>query len=151
MQLLQQESHFERVCRKKLSQQQHSTPAKTQRQKRLPKCTHHVEEDPEELVPETEYDMLTLQDQSTKPCTVEVELNGIPVAMELDTRAAVSIINESTFSKSAEISLSFFAAFNQQIRTYTGQSIEALGVTQLQVRYKTQDACVAVHIVKGST
>ena len=119
--------HFERVCRKKLSQQQHSTPAKTQRQKKLSKSTHHVEEDPEELVPETEYDMLTLQDQSTKPYTVEVELNGIPVAMELDTGAAVSIINKSTFSdlqKSAPPSLQPSAS-----KLHTGQSIEVLGVT----------------------
>ncbi len=78
-------------------------------------------------MPETEYDMLTLQDQSTKPYTVEVELNGIPVAMELDTGAAVSIINKSTFSdlqKSAPPSLQPSAS-----KLHTGQSIEVLGVT----------------------
>ncbi len=94
--------------------------------------------------------MLTLQYQSTKPYTVEVELNGIPVAMELDIGAAVSIINESTFSdlqKSAPPSLQPSAS---KLRTYTGQSIEVLGVTQLQVRYKTQDARAAVHVVKGN-
>ncbi len=67
----------------------------------------------------------------------------------MDTGAAVSI-NESTFSdlqKSAPPSLQPSA---RKLRIYTGQSIEVLGVTQLQVRYKTQDARVAVHVVKGN-
>ncbi len=76
-----------------------------QHQKKISKSTHQVEEDSEELVPETEYDILTLQDQSTKPYTVEVELNGIPVVMELDTGAWCCSLHNHP---------SFFAAFNQQ-------------------------------------
>ena len=69
--------------------------------------------------------------------------------MELDTRASMSVICEDTykdFSKNTDTTLQ---KPTSSLKTYTGHSIEVLGITTVAVRYENQSANLKVHVVAG--
>ena len=71
--------------------------------------------------------------------------------MEIDTGAAVSIISESTYSNICQRSfVSPIQPADSKLRTYTGDHIDVLGITQMKVRYDSKELCLSVHVVKGS-
>ena len=71
--------------------------------------------------------------------------------MEIDTGAAVSIISESTYSNIRQRSfVSPIQPADSKLRTYTGDHIDVLGITQMKVRYDGKELCLSVHVVKGS-
>ena len=93
----------------------------------------------------------TLNDKRTEPYLLDIVLNNVPVKMELDTGAAVSIISESTYQ---DIQKQSFASSLQpadsKLITYTGHHIEVLGTTPMIVRYETKELNLSIHVVKGS-
>lgn len=118
--------HFARVCRFK--PQSEATQTKQQEK---PKPTHHVEREstPEPLdSAEENLDLFLLPDKQSEPYWLNVVVNDVPVRMELDTGASVSIINKATYNS---IQQQTYAAplehLQSNLRTYMGERIQVLG------------------------
>ena len=62
-------------------------------------------------------------------------MNGVPVGMELDTGAAVSLINSATYQRISQASqLNPLEKSKVTLKTYTGELINTLGQTTTLVR-----------------
>ena len=75
----------------------------------------------------TEYNLLPIGCQEGRPLQTTVKLEGHPFVMEIDTSAAVSLINENVYQSSPvlrrlPLQLSFI-----QLCTYTGEGITVKG------------------------
>ena len=148
------QGHFASVCRSKAQQSPRETASqprksKESNNKKPAKSTNFVEVVPSDS--DNEYDMYALSDEQSDPYLLDVELNGIPIQMTLDTGAAVSIINESTYNDlRSRSSISALQPSHSKLRTYTGHLIEVMGTVQIKVRYDKKECCLPVHVVKGS-
>ena len=88
--------HLAKVCRSKARSESAGTTST--REENPPKQNLYVEETTDaEPVTNTEYDMHVVEEAHSAPYLLDLLLNDVPVTMELDTGAAVSVINESTF------------------------------------------------------
>ncbi|XP_064472856.1 uncharacterized protein K02A2.6-like [Ornithodoros turicata] len=72
-------------------------------------------------------------------------VNGIPLTMELDTGAAVSVISAHDFK--ATFGYGQFQKTDLKLRTYTGEEVAPLGVVQVQVQYNNQAASLPLYVV----
>ena len=82
---------------------------------------------------------------------LDLLLNDVPVTMELDTGAAVSVINESTFDSIRQVpGDSPLYPAKSKLKSYTGQEIQVQGTTQLRVRYKDKHLSLSIHVVSGN-
>lgn len=140
--------HLERVCRSS----QHKPPSQHDRDHRkTSKPTHHVEEETlgSPSSDEESYDMFTLSAKSTEPYQLDVILNDVPIKMEMDTGASLSVLNETTYQ---QIKAQTFAAPLQptrcKLRTYTGENIQVLGTTEMKVLYGETQLYLPIHVVK---
>ena len=83
-----------------------------------------------------------------KPLKIEVVINQQKVEIEIDTGAAVTLVNEVTFkalwSKRKALGLP-----QVQLQTYSGKSLTLVGETDVKVRYGQQVASLPLIIVKG--
>ena len=78
--------------------------------------------------------LFVVEDQSSHPYyQVELQVNGFPLTMEVDTGAGVSIAPESVLS-SLQPSVSLQPS-NVVLKTYTGQCIPVKGVASVDVTY----------------
>ncbi len=78
---------------------------------------------------------------------LEVQLNDIPIKMELDTGAPVSIISSKTYIhiKKPPMEHTYI-----QLKTYTGELIKITGTTKVKVRYNEVVVCdLQVLVVSG--
>ena len=65
--------------------------------------------------------------------TVELTLNTVPVSRELDTDAALSLINMETYHKIAQSSQLPLQKSDIMLRTYTGECINISGSAEVKV------------------
>ena len=84
---------------------------------------------------------------SDKPLEVDLQLEGKPLRMEVDTGAAVSLVLEKTYH-------SLFPTVQLQplttkLRTYSGEQLTVLGQQEVQVRHGEQMAKLPLLVVKG--
>ena len=86
---------------------------------------------------------------SSDPVMVEVQLNGTPVRMEVDTGAAVTVMSLPCYErvKGEEQQLK---KSDLKLKTYTGEIVSPEGVGQLMVKYRDQQFELPVTVVKGS-
>ena len=82
------------------------------------------------------------------PLKVEIDVEGRPITMEVDTGAAVSIVPE-TISQKVFPKLSP-SPTNVVLQTYTGDPIPLVGKVMVHVSYGTQSGRFPLYIVKGS-
>ena len=137
--------HFARVCRSRKLQTQ---PSQSQENKDSKYSrTNHIEA--ESPSAEAEYDLYNLHDNHTEPYHIMVTLNDLPVQMELDTGAAVSVISEATYNSIQRESQALEPS-NSRLRTYTGESIQVLGTTRIKARYDKKELSLSIHVVPGS-
>ena len=141
--------HIERACRSKLKQSQRGkgNPASQ---------THNLSlssDDPANgSKPERpdEYSMYHVR-SSHSPIMIELKLNGTPISMELDTGAGNSIVSKSTYyqlwpeSKRPPLQTSTVL-----LKTYTGEKLQVLGVTDVVAEYQQQSERMQLHIVDGN-
>ena len=81
---------------------------------------------------------------------LDVFLNNVPVKMELDTGASVSVINEPTYRSIQEQTSALpLQPTETKLRTYTGDSIQVLGMVNIKVRYGEREFVLPAHIVNG--
>ena len=70
--------------------------------------------------------------------------------MELDTGAAVSLINETTYKEIRRQSfVSPLQPAQSKLRTYTGHHVQVLGIIQIKARYESNELPLSIHVVKG--
>ena len=77
----------------------------------------------------------------------EVELNGIPLKMELDTGASISLVNKRTWQDKLGA-----PPLNQRklvLRTYSGQKLHVLGEATVQVKTHSQLKQLPLVVVHG--
>lgn len=72
--------------------------------------------------------MFTLSDKTSATYLLELQLNGMPVKVELDTGASVSVLNESTYrSMEQQAFVAPLQPMQNKLCLYTGQDIPVLG------------------------
>ena len=95
------------------------------------------------------YGLFTLHSENHDPIVVQLALDGVPIRMELDTGASLSLINKASYEL---ISQPGQAALEQpmvNLRTYTGEAVKMLGSTTVEVKYGEQCTHLTVHVVDG--
>ena len=91
--------------------------------------------------------VLTLGSRTGHPITVDVQANGKPLTMELDTGAAVSVISEDTQRRMfPDASLKRTTVV---LRTYTGEPIRVAGHLDVKVQYGSQSCTLPLVVVAG--
>ena len=83
-----------------------------------------------------------------QPYQTTITVNNQPFRMEIDTGAAVSLISKDQVDKC-------FPRFSLEdslvvLRTYTAQSIPALGVISVDVSHPSYSGHLTLHVVPGS-
>ena len=102
---------------------------------------------PQDANNERAYSVFTVDQNSG---VVHVSINDVPVEMELDTGAAVSLISTETYhSIMTKAAIAPLEKTNIVLKTYTGQSIPVLGTTTIKARYENQEADLAIIVVDG--
>ena len=89
------------------------------------------------LTEDTSYDLFMTQeaDKTREPIIITLELNDVPLDMELDTGASLTLVNKSTYDKITCDASTGLEHSDAQLRTYTGQLVEILGTTTVQAKY----------------
>ena len=82
------------------------------------------------------------------PILANVLLNGQPLALEIDTGAATSLINEETYRNLWE-NPPVLQPVHECLRSYLGEKIPLLGSTRVNIKYGDQSADVQVLVVQG--
>ena len=85
---------------------------------------------------DTAYNLFTIKQQSGDPIVVHVELNSIPVKMELDTGASVSVLSYDTYQDlQCRGSMEPLQPSSVKLKSYTGDAIPVIGSVTRQARY----------------
>ena len=69
----------------------------------------------------TTYSLFTVHSELQDAMTVELTMNGIPVTLELDTKAALTLINKETYHRIATSSQPLQKT-KVKLKTYTGET-----------------------------
>ena len=142
--ICKKKGHIARVCKAKA--QVGSTPHKKQ-----PKRNHYLDADSADAPAEGTYSALfKVKEDSSTPITAQVIINDVPVNMEIDTGAAVTILNESTYKQIQQRSPCPLQKSQLILKTYTGESIQVLGTTTCKVRYSNHSLQMSVQVVQGA-
>ena len=106
------------------------------------------EEAQEEEAEWSMFNVQAVQDGTDTRILVNPEVNGIPIEMELDTGAVVTIVSEDVWqSKLAGAPLD---QTSLALKTYTGEPVELLGQLLVNVRHNGQEAHLPLQIAKGN-
>ena len=103
------------------------------------------EEQKEDSKPD-EYTLYSLEDNNNRqPFLVQLQIDGVPLTMELDTGASLSLMSKTTFHKHwPNRSLQ---ATTRKLRTYTGETIGVLGTAQVCVTHGKNSADLELMVV----
>ena len=92
--------------------------------------------EPDQTSDSPEGSIYVIKDQSSPPYRTELQVNGQPLTMEVDTGAVVSLAPESaivSLLSSAELQPT-----NILLKTYTGEQIPVKGTVLMDVKYGQQ-------------
>ena len=110
---------------------------------------HYVQEDPDSKEDHA-YTMFTFKDPAAEPICQEVSINNVPIKMEVDTGASVSVVSQETYQ------IIRGSGHTQQLqpsevrlKTYTGETIGVLGQLPVEVRYGETDYKLVVQVVRA--
>ena len=120
--LPQERSHSSSICRQKAKQFRPDSGARA--------CgtrpTHTVAAS-EDIDP-AEYPMYTFHSSESQPLAVELQIQNVPVRMEVDTGASLSIMSHQTYTSTwSKECLPPLKPTEAKLRTYTGERIDVLG------------------------
>ena len=129
-----------RVCRT-AQKPDKTTPRKARDHKPHPiKQLSEKEEEPVELLLNH-----LVEDNNAIQLTVYIE--GKPVLMELDFGATISILSSSTWTKlfpGQELKRT-----NTVLKTFSGEQLQPISCTDVNVRYKSQSATLLILVLEG--
>ena len=96
------------------------------------------------------YDLFTLKKHHTERITTEIMMNGKSINMEVDTGAAVTIIDRNTFKQHYKAQQEpELRKTSDVLRTYTGQQIHVEGVADVSVETNGQTKTLQLMVVPG--
>lgn len=143
--------HIARVCLSK--KEAASTDVdKGRRKKRKPQqvnklddSEHESEDDDTDI-----YDMWCASASSSRnPFVAEVQIDGTPLKMELDTGASVSLISAAVFERTfPELHLKPSPVL---LRSYSGHLSSVMGEVQVDVKYKDRECVLPLFVMKEDT
>ena len=136
--------HLAKVCRAKLQNDDASQPGQK---------LNLVEEHSEESDPENAncYSMFAIRSTGGDPITMDVCINSIPITMEVDTGASLSILCSNTYELIAQqYDIGALEESTATLKTYTGGTIPVLGKVKVAMSCNNHDANLYVHVVQGS-
>ena len=140
--LCKKKGHIARVCRSK------EKPQGQAKKKPFPTKNHYMQDD---LPDDEAYSMFTMSDQRYKPIFVDVLINDVPISMELDTGAALSVISHATYQNIVQKSrIPVLEKSEVKLKTYTGEEVNILGSAKVDVRYHNQNIHLQVQVVDGA-
>ena len=136
----QKRGHIARVCRSGEGKTRISTQPKVPETK---KTTHSIQEEQS-----TDLTLFTVnKPSSSEPITLELEINGQKLPMELDTGAAVSLISTTTKERIfPDVPL---INTPNVLTTYTGERMAVMGKMKVEVRYDSKVYNLQLHVVDG--
>ncbi len=145
------QGHIAKVCRKKTRDSTAANPSsranpapRSNPASRSNKLT--VSDDEEET---EEYHLYYSSTGCTKPITVPVTLNGLATTMEVDTGAAISVMNEHTYQSLWPQRKPPLKPTSVRLKTYTGEHIVVKGIIRVRVLYEAQQADLELLVVAG--
>ena len=99
---------------------------------------------------DTSYELFMMKDATRDPILITLELNEIPLQMELDTGASLSLINRPSSKKITRDSPTVLEHSDAQLRTYTGETVEIMGTVTVQAKYSEQLLQLPpIHVIDG--
>ena len=109
------------------------------------------EEELEDSADDETYTLFTVKEAGSEPIFQEVLINTIPVKMEVDTGASVSVLTHSTYQKIRECTHTQpLQPSVVKLKTYTGEVIPILGQVPLKVSCGQKDYQLIAQVVKSS-
>ena len=131
------------VCKKKASAQQ---PTKNAVGKPKSQSVQYVGS---QKPAEDDIDIFQINQVKPEPAIiVPMEMNDTSIPIELDTGAGLSVISEKVWKEhfpDAKINPS-----PVHLRTYTGEKLNVVGQTQVEVKYEGQNCNLPIQIVQGN-
>ena len=137
--------HIAKVCKTKLAQSAPSNKAPVTVDSSKP--THQVIQESCDTI-SSEYTLFTLPSQQSKPLLADVEIEGHPLNMEIDTGAAVSIISDKTRTSLPHLHKLPLQSSQVKLRTYTGESIPVLGEISVDITCQGTKHTLPLLVVK---
>ena len=143
----QKTGHLARVCRRrgKTAQGKGSTEDKDSK-------AHYVSESSSEQG--EEYAMFPVTSPSSDPYRIAMTLDGVLVSMDVDTGAALTVINQLTYERLLERAEQGsrpcqLVPSGKLLKSYSGHAIPVLGTMQVEARYRDKGLVLPVYIVTG--
>ena len=126
-------------------------PGKSQRpvRRRQPQKTHQVY--PRDESPPDTIDVLPVHavgPSVPKSYNVPVEINGIPITMELDTGAGVSLVSETAWTN--DLGKPQLQQTNIPLEGYPNRPLKVLGKCEGQVKVHGKEAVLPLMVVEGT-
>ena len=135
--------HVVRVCRS------NKHPKKGRREVEQAKRDLKVVCDDEETEIGDTHTVYALGNEKCDPFIVPVYINGVCVHLELDTGASMTLISKKTLDKLwPRETRPKLRSTSTRLRTYTGESLEVLGIAVVDVVYRDQQAKLKLVVVK---
>ena len=139
--------HLAAVCRTKQKRQERK---KSQPGTPPSSGTHQVTETVLDTETPEQYDLYYICPKDKSAFTVYVNLNQIPLCMEVDTEAALSLISKTTYHSLWPDKAPPLKKSNIKLKSYTNTEIDVEGVIDVEVEYQKQRANLQLLIVAGS-
>ena len=115
--------------------------------------THSLQVDVGEVeeIEESLNHLFKISEEKSKAIVIEVNLNNVPVIMEVDTGACLTVINQNTWERIKKSSLvSDLVETDLVFRTYTKEVVKPLGKAHVEFEYEGQVTKLPVFVVTGS-
>ena len=140
--------HIRKRCHQKEKSHEGGTrPRTTAAVRQVCACHESVDSEPLSLDPLNLF--LLERPLAADPVMVEVSVNGKSVWMEVDTGAAVTVMNRANYERVEGIRQ--LKESNMTLKTYTGEIVRPCGVGEVEVVYKDQKRCsMPITVVEGN-
>jgi len=150
--------HLARVCRS-TEKTQSSTPGRSTQQSQVPRPpvphnAHNVKQPRqtnnirEPTLEDTTMSLFKVDNNSSRPMSVTLEVNKQKLSMEVDTGAAVSVISEAT--KAQLFPGVRLSDTSVMLTTYTGEQMAVIGEISVTVRHGQKNHCLTLCVIKGN-
>ena len=145
--------HLQKVCRKKAADgqgQSHSMHRRGGRRQSTTAPKMHSVEEPSSVEPSYSMFAVTTQQHKPGPLLVKVMVHDQELQMEVDTGASTSIISEATYCRLwSERNAPQVEPTTLSLQTYTGESLQVVGMTKVKVQLDDQVDELPLVVVSG--
>ena len=105
-------------------------------------------------VQQQQYALFPVTSTGANPYRITMRLNGMPVSLDVDTGAALTVVNPLIYERLMEHSERESQTYQllpsgKLLRSYTGHTIPVLGTVQVEARYGNKVLVLPVYIVTG--